>query len=124
MTSSKLVRKGKCNKCGNCCRNIILSTAEKIPIRTPQQFEDTKKYDNFFENFYISGKDEKSGVLLFTCCQIDNNNRCRLYWLRGIGCRLYPQPNTKYLINGGKMLDGCGFYFEPNKTFKSYLERK
>lgn len=122
MRSAKLIRKGKCNRCGNCCRNIILSITKNEPIMTEKQFEDTKKWDKFFNNFYISGKDE-SGVLLFTCKEIDENNRCKVYWLRGLGCRLYPQPNVKYLINGGKMLDGCGFYFEPDKTFKSFLAK-
>ena len=120
--SAKLVRKGKCNKCGNCCRNIILSTAKNNLITTEQQFEETKKYDKFLNNFYITGKD-KSGILLFSCREIDKNNKCRVYPLRGIGCRLYPQPNVKYLINGGKMLDGCGYYFEPDKKFKSFLKQ-
>ena len=89
---------------------------------TEKQFEATKQWDKFFNNFFISGKDEKSGVLLFTCKEIDENNRCRVYHFRGLGCRLYPRPNSKYLINGGQMLDGCGFYFEPDKEFKRFLK--
>ena len=88
---------------------------------TEQQFKLAIEWDKFFNNFYISGKDE-CGVLLFTCKEIDENNRCKVYWFRGLGCRLYPRANVKYLINGGKMLDGCGFYFEPDKSFKSFLK--
>lgn len=119
--SAKLVRKGSCRRCGNCCRNIILSITENEPIRTEKQFEETKQWDKFFNNFYISGSDA-SGVLLFTCREIDENNRCRVYPFRGLGCRMYPKPNVKFLINGGEMLEGCGYYFEPDKSFRSFLK--
>ena len=117
-----MIRKGKCNRCGNCCRNIILSTADNRPIMTEKQFESVKQFDKFFNNFYISGKDS-CGVLLFTCREIDENNRCRVYPFRGIGCRLYPKPGAKFVTNGGELLDGCGYYFEPDKSFESFLKR-
>jgi hypothetical protein len=119
-TSSKFVKRGKCNKCGNCCRNIILTEDEK-PIKNPEQFERLKKLDKHLNNFYVSGKDE-NGSLLFTCNEIDENNRCKVYFFRGLGCRMYPKKDTKFLINGGKPLDGCGFYYEPDKSFKSYIK--
>lgn len=121
-TSSKYVKKGKCNMCGNCCRNILLYIEEE-PIKTAEQFEKVKEWEKHYRNFYISGKDEK-GALLFTCSEIDDNNRCKVYFFRGLGCRMYPKKNTKFLINGGKPLDGCGFYFEPNKEFKNFLNDK
>ena len=120
MTSSKFVKRGKCNKCGNCCRNIILTDDNK-PINTPEQFESLKMLDKHLKNFYISGQDE-NGALLFTCNEIDDNNRCKVYFFRGIGCRMYPKKDTKFLINGGKPLDGCGYYYEPDKSFKSYIK--
>lgn len=119
-TSAKYIRKGKCNKCGNCCRNILLFIEDE-PIKTPKQFEKVKEWDKHYLNFYISGKNEKD-ALLFTCKAIDKNNRCRVYFLRGLGCRMYPQKNTKFLINGGKPLDGCGYYFEPDKKFNNFLK--
>ena len=120
--SSKYIRKGKCNKCGNCCRNILLYSDKNMMVSTEEQFEKIKKWDKHFKNFYISGRSE-TGQLLFTCREIDDNNRCRVYHFRGLGCRMYPVTNTKFLINGGKPLDGCGYYFEPDKTFKSYLNK-
>ena len=119
--SSKYVRKGKCHRCGNCCRNILLFSDKDLPVVTEEQFENIKKWDKHFNSFYISGRSE-TGALLFTCKEIDDNNRCKVYFFRGLGCRQYPKKNTKFLINGGKPLDGCGYYFEPNKKFESYLK--
>lgn len=119
--SSKFVRKGKCNGCGSCCRNILLYLSDDEVIKYEEQFEKVKKWDKHFCNFYISGKSE-NGALLFTCKELDENNRCKVYAFRGLGCRLYPAINTKFLINGGKPLDNCGYYFEVDKKFKSYLK--
>ena len=121
LTSSKFVRKGKCNRCGNCCRNILLYIEDK-PIRTEEEFERVKKWEKHYHNFYISGVME-NGSLLFTCREIDDNNRCKVYFFRGLGCRMYPKKDTKFLINGGKPLDGCGYYFEADKPFKSFLHK-
>ncbi len=117
--SAKYIRKGKCNHCGKCCRNILLYV-EDDPIKTKEQFEKVKEWEKHYNNFYISGKNE-SGALLFTCKEIDENNNCKVYFFRGLGCRQYPKVNTKFLINGGKPLDGCGYYFETDKEFKSFL---
>ncbi len=119
--SSKYVRKGKCSKCGACCRNILLYTERGIAVTSEEQFEKIKEFDKHFKNFYISGKNE-SGKLLFTCREIDENNRCRMYLFRGLVCRTYPKPDSYFLANGGELLDGCGYYFEPDKSFKSYLK--
>ncbi len=120
LSSSKFVRKGKCNKCGSCCRNILFYIKDE-PVKTQLQFEKIKEWDKHYHNFYISGKNE-TGALLFSCKEIDENNRCRVYFFRGLGCRMYPKKNTKFLINGGKPLDGCGYYFEADKKFNSYLK--
>lgn len=121
MQSAKYIRKGKCNKCGACCRNILLFSDKNLPVVSSLQFEQIKKWDKHFRSFYISGKNE-DGALLFTCYSLDENNRCKNYLLRGLGCRQYPKKNTKFLINGGKPLDGCGYYFVPNKKFDKFLK--
>lgn len=120
LSSAKYIKKGKCNKCGNCCRNILLSVEDEL-IKTEAQFEKVKEWDKHYHNFFISGKSE-TGALLFTCKEIDENNRCKVYLFRGIGCRMYPKKDTKFLINGGKPLEGCGFYYEANRPFKSFLK--
>ena len=121
LTSAKYVRKGKCLGCGACCRNILLYADDNIPVVTEVQFEKIKEWDKHFRNFYISGKSE-NGSLLFTCKELDENNRCRVF--RGLGCRQYPKTDKKFLINGGKPLDGCGYYFEPDKKFDSFISEK
>lgn len=120
LISSKYVRKGKCNYCGNCCRNILLYSKKNLPIVNENQFKQVQKWDKHFYNFYISGKSE-DGALLFSCRWITKENKCRVYFLRGLGCRQYPKANSEFLINGGKPLDGCGYFFEPDKPFKDYL---
>lgn len=120
ITSAKYVKRGKCRCCGACCRNILLYSDKNLPVISQKQFDSIKEFDRHFKNFYISGRSE-TGELLFTCRELDENNRCKVYLFRGIGCRQYPKKNTKFLINGGKPLDGCGYYFEPDKTFKSFL---
>ena len=119
LNSSKYIRKGKCNRCGNCCRNILLYVEEE-PIKNEGQFEKVKEWEKHYNNFYISGRTEND-ALLFTCKEIDDNNNCKVYFFRGLGCRMYPKKDTKFLINGGKPLDGCGYYLETNKSFKSYF---
>lgn len=119
--SPKFVKRGKCLKCGNCCRNILLYSAENMPIKTEEQFKNAQRFDSHLLNFYISGKSE-TGSLLFTCKELGENNQCKVYFLRGLGCRNYPKSNTKFLINGGKPLDGCGYYFEVSKKFNDYLK--
>ncbi len=118
--SSKYVRKGKCNRCGACCRNILLFASDNIPVVSEEQFEKIKNWDKHFANFYISGRSE-TGALLFTCKEITEDNKCRVYFFRGLGCRQYPKTNKKFLINGGKPLEGCGYYFEPDKSFESFI---
>lgn len=121
LNSSRFVRKGKCNMCGKCCRNILLFADKNIPVVTEEQFKKIQEWDKHFKNFYISGKSE-TGALLFSCKEIAENGRCKVYFFRGLGCRNYPKVNTKFIINGGKPIEGCGYYFEPNKDFKSYLK--
>ena len=122
-SSSKFVRKGKCLGCGACCRNILLFSDDDIPVISEKQFEKIKERDRHFCNFYISGKSE-NGALLFTCKELDENNKCKVYFFRGLGCRQYPKTDKKFLINGGKPLDGCGYYFEPDKKFDSFISEK
>ena len=120
LSSSKFIRKGKCLRCGACCRNILLYIEDE-PIKTQEQFESVKEWDKHYCSFYISGRSE-TGALLFTCREIGDDNLCKVYHFRGLGCRNYPIVNSKFLINGGKPLDGCGYYFEADKPFKCYLK--
>lgn len=114
------VRKGKCKMCGKCCRNITFKIKEEF-VTTAEQFEDLKKWDKKYGNFYISGADEK-GILLFTCKSLSEDNRCKAYYFRSPYCRSYPKIDSLKAYNGAETLEGCGYYFEPKKEFKEFLK--
>jgi len=116
---NNFVRKGKCKMCGKCCRNITFSIKEDF-VTTEKQFEQLKKLDKKYHNFYISDVDEK-GTLLFTCKALGDDNKCGSYFLRSQYCRSYPKISSKKAYNGLEPLDNCGFYFEPKKEFKDFL---
>ena len=48
--SSKYVLKGKCKKCGKCCRNILFSTKEGYVKSKETFFEMQKKY-KYYRNY-------------------------------------------------------------------------
>ena len=123
--SSRYVLKGKCKKCGACCRNILFSTKEGY-IKDKDTFEQMQKEYRYYRNFKISGivenkKDFQNGALTFECKYISKNNRCKIYLFRPMFCRDYPNINPDLIYNGVEMLDNCGYYFDVNKKFKSYL---
>ena len=126
--SSKYVIKGKCKKCGNCCRNILFSTAEGY-VKSEDIFKKMQKRHRYYRNFKISGKienkeDFQNGALTFECKFITKNNKCLIYPIRPIFCRDYPNINPELIYNGVEMLDGCGFYFDCNKKFDEYLKNQ
>ncbi len=124
--SSKYVLKGKCKRCGRCCRNILFSTKEGY-VKDENVFRDMRKKYRYYKNFRISGKienkqDFQNGALTFECKFISKNNRCLIYPIRPIFCRDYPNINSELIYNGVEMLDECGFYFDINKKFEEYLK--
>ena len=124
--SSKYVVKGKCKKCGRCCRNILFSTQAGY-IKSEEVFNKMKKKYPYYRNFRISGvvKDKlefQNGALTFECKFISKDNRCKIYLFRPIFCRDYPNINPDLIYNGVEMLDGCGFYFDVDKKFSQYLK--
>ncbi len=120
LKSSKFMIKGKCRGCGKCCSNIVFFVNDK-PIQTKKQFELLKNWKKSYEHFFISGIDD-DGALLFTCRSLDTNNKCKDYVFRSLACRNYPRIKNDFIINGGKPLDGCGYYFDVDKKFRDYIE--
>lgn len=124
--SSKYVIKGKCKRCGKCCRNILFSDKNGY-IKSKEKFIELKKKYRYYRNFEISGvvKDKQefqNGALTFVCKHISDDNRCKIYPFRPFFCRDYPFINPELIYNGVEMLDGCGFRFEVDRDFKSYLK--
>ena len=80
--SSKYVIKGKCKRCGACCRNILFSTQEGY-IKDEEIFKKMQKKYPYYRNFKISGivkdkKDFQNGALTFECKFISKNNKCKI----------------------------------------------
>lgn len=124
--SSKYILKGKCKRCGKCCRNILFSN-EKGFVKSEEDFLKMQKKYRYYRNFSISGKiesdkDFENGALTFKCKHITDKNRCNIYFFRPYFCRIYPAVDKDLIYNGVEMLEGCGFHFEVNKNFKSYLK--
>lgn len=117
--TSKYQIEGKCNGCGACCKNIVFMI-ENDYVRKEEQFEELKKFDKKYLHFDIAGKNEK-GVLLFKCKSLDENNKCRDYFLRSIYCRAYPNVTDKIRLGGCETFDTCGYKIKINKNFKEYL---
>lgn len=100
----RLKKSGKCNKCGNCCKSIILKL-EGEPVKTEEMFEKGKKLNRHFKKFYISG-DREDGSLKFTCKHLAKTNKCGIYLIRPGICRKYPHPELNT-----KMKQGCGYTY-------------
>ncbi len=118
--SSKYVRYGQCKQCGKCCRSIVLLDMGK-PIKTEEEFDQIKKKYKAYNHFYPSGRDNQN-QLLFTCKSLGEDNLCRDYFFRSLYCRKYPNIDKKFIMSGGRMLDGCGYKIEPSKKFSDYLD--
>ena len=126
MFSSKYIIKGKCARCGKCCRNILFSTKDGY-VKDEKVFFEMRKKHRYYRNFEISGKikdkkDFQNGALTFKCKHISNDNKCKIYFFRPIFCRDYPALDPSLIYDGVTMLDGCGFWFDTNKKFKEYLK--
>jgi len=91
--TSKYKLDGKCNQCGECCRNIVFMIEDEY-VCTQKQFDSLKILDKKYNHFEIYGKDEK-GVLLFKCKSLGDDNRCKDYLFRSLYCRTYPFVTDK-----------------------------
>ena len=111
---------GKCKQCGKCCSEIIFVDGNRY-VATKEYFELMKKFDKGYNNFEISGFDKDKNALMFRCKALSANGKCSVYHFRSIACKLYPNPSKKFLLGGGKLLDGCGYSIKPTKKFKEFL---
>ena len=111
---------GKCRQCGKCCSEITFINGNQY-ISTEEQFDALRRFDKRYNNFEISGFDEEKSRLLFRCKALSDNGKCKFYHFRSIACRIYPNPSKKFLLGGGKLLDGCGYRIETTKNFEEFL---
>lgn len=112
--------KGKCNQCGECCKNIVFMIDEDY-VTTEEQFEKLKNFDKKYRHFEITGKNDR-GAILFRCKSLDNNNKCKDYFFRSIYCRFYPKITDKIRLGGFETFDTCGYEIIPDKKFNEFLQ--
>ena len=105
----------------------MFSTADGY-VKSEAVFKKMQKKYRHYRNYKLTGiihdnKNEiQNGALTFTCRFISKNNKCIIYPIRPIFCRDYPNINKELIYNGVTMLDNCGYYFDIDKDFKSYLK--
>lgn len=120
LCSPNYVLKGKCKKCGRCCRNIVFFVYDK-PITDEKTYYELRDKNKRLNLFYPSGKNKK-GEILFTCKSLLPNNHCKYYFFRSLYCRRFPLVKS---LTSGKYLtppDGCGYSIELSKKFIDYMQ--
>jgi hypothetical protein len=116
----RLVVAGSCHMCGWCCTRLNLSYHNKW-IRSEKQFEKLKQEFEDYKRFEIMDR-TLSGILLFRCTKLDENNLCSDHENRPDYCREYPHPELPFL--GGSLRKECGFRFEAAPDFQRMLRKE
>lgn len=112
--------KGKCKACGLCCKTIVFFVGENA-VKTEEQFELLKRWDKKYNNFEIAGK-SFDDALYFKCKSLKDDGKCGVYHFRSLACRMYPKYNAPFFTRGEGIKKECGYYLEPDKKFKDFLE--
>lgn len=102
---------GKCNKCGECCRQIRC-----YGLKNEKELKIMQFFFLGYRNLYIKDKDE-NGELILSCKHLNTNGSCNIYNKRPFFCRTYPK---KKIYSNLEMIDGCGYKII-KKEFKDYL---
>ncbi len=120
VTRRRPVVAGACNMCGWCCTRINLSyrnkwiTSEKEFLKLCEQYEDYRRFEIIERTM--------SGLLLFRCRFLDENNLCADHENRPDYCRDYPHPDLVFL--GGSLHRECGYRIETAPDFQRMLKKQ
>ena len=114
---------GKCNKCGQCCKTIMLysnvldTEKQAVFIKTEKEFLELQKTVPFYQNLHIVGSNSK-GELSFECKYL-KHNKCTIYKTRPDFCKSY--PSVKMFQLGGSLHKNCGFKIIARKKFNYFM---
>ncbi len=108
---------GKCNYCGQCCERINLR-CRKGWIQNEREFQELVKKSPEYGRFSVVSKDSQ-GYLQFTCAYLIPDNGCSDYNNRPEICKKYPSKSL--VLQGGKLIDGCGYSIQLGTSFSKHL---
>lgn len=115
----KYIRKGSCNGCGSCCRQIYVKHA-KFVLKSKEHFELLQKKHRFYRDLVHIDQDDVG--LIFACKNLDlETNKCKIHKIRPQICREYPREELFML--GGSIAETCGFSFDPMVAFEDVLKK-
>lgn len=112
------IRKGKCNRCGKCCRLLAL----EMPARVAKRDWLVRCIGAFHSavlNFELVGVDRR--WLIYRCRYFDDSGvpRCRIHPFRHRLCRFYPHNRNR---GHPKLYPECGFFFVRRDGKRSFDE--
>jgi len=107
--SSKLVRQGECNSCGECCKKLRITGVLSNILRQHGTLEDAEAY-YLYHGVKLVDVDKITDRALLEidrrCDQLSEDNRCALHGQdkKPFICQKYPWfPDD---------IESCGFYFK------------
>lgn len=119
--TSRYIAKGKCRQCGTCCKNIVFLIKEEY-VKTDEQFQKLQEFDKVYCHFTPTGRKNEKGAMLFQCNSLGDDNLCKDYKIRSLYCRKYPVLDSKIILGAVETFDECGYTFEVDKKFQSYIK--
>jgi len=104
LTSPKWIIKGKCLKCGDCCKLLAMGIPPFAINRLWIQNVIRWYYEENY-GFVFQGIDD-ARWLVFTCTNLGKDHLCRIYFRRPGICREYP---SSYSNEPPNIVPSCGF---------------
>lgn len=105
--TTQYVRRGKCNRCGNCCRLLALQVPDYV-----ERFRVLSKAAKWWHDEVLNFEDqgEWKGWIAYRCRNYDEErHRCMIYHLRHKLCRFYPRLGQ---FGHPELHRECGYHFK------------
>ena len=119
LSGREMIKTGKCNCCGACCRNINLKI-EGDWLKSERAFRKIAESMPEYKRFMITGVDEH-GYLTFRCSCQQEDLMCGDYENRPDICRAFPEKSL--VLCGGSVPETCGFTIKVGVPFAKRLEQ-
>ena len=104
----RYVLRGRCQKRGLCCRNIV--ALPPAPMRRrPALMRLFAQFHRLMHNFRVVARTDDGG-LIFACGHLRSDGRCGIYRYRPRLCRNYP---VLPFFGPPMLLPGCGYRVAP-----------